>query len=193
VAVRILDGLISAGQQSEAVIDIKDYGINRKRYHFQHFTAGVAWNVASFLNLDEALNEAASNIMLSGVDPSTAISAYLIVQVPTADLNEPAFAVGEVQKAFREWCDAKHFHFEQRMETVVPDPTLQGSYHVILFLGGFDLNPLVRPFATNVQSHIQVLARDDEGKEQAATLQLLWERLIKYVEDSDETRRLFKE
>lgn len=192
VAVRILDALISAGQEAQAVIDAKDYAINRQRYHFQHFTAGVAWNVESFLNLDEALNEAAQNVMLSGVDPKTAVAAYLIVQVPTSEAQDPAFSVGEVQRTFREWCDAKSIHLEQRMETVVADPTLQGSYHVILFLGGFDINPLVRPYAAHVENHIRVLARDDEGKEQAATLRLLWERLVAYVEDSDETRRLFK-
>lgn len=191
VAVRILDALISAGQEAQAVIDAKDYAINRQRYHFQHFTAGVAWNVPSFMNLDEAIGEAFANTMM-GVDGKTAISAYLIVQAPASEINDPAFSVGEVQRGFRQWCDANGVHFEQRMETVVPDPTLQGSYHVILFLGGFDLNPLVRPYKSHVENHVKVLGRDEEGKEQAETLSLLWERLEKYVEESDETRRLFK-
>lgn len=192
VAARILNALISPGQGSLSVIDARDYAINRQRFHMQHFTAGVAWDVPKFLKLEEALNEALANLMMK-VDASTSISAYLILQVPPEDAHDPAFAPGEVESVFHAWCQEKKIRAEMRFQSVVPDATLQGSYHVILFFGGFDLTPLVIPYAPIVERHVQVLSKGfGGGAAEAEQIKELWRNLVEYVEVTNENRRVFQ-
>lgn len=193
VIVEVLNALISPGQESAAVIDARDYAINKQRYQMPYMTAGVAWEVPDILTLDEALNDAVEHLLFP-VDPKTSLFAYLILQVPPDAVHAPAFELDEVASGFKRWLSAQGIHAHTRMESVVPNRNLQGTYHAILFLGGFDLVPLVEQYKAQAERQIAALKARKFGADpaEAAAVETNWQRLVEYAEVSNEQRRLLQ-
>lgn len=190
IAVEVINALISPGQESAQVIDARDYAVNSQRYQMQHFTAGVAWDVPEVYEFESALDKAAENVLLP-IDPMTSISAYLILQVSPDKMEDPDFRPEAVGAAFRRWAEDNDLNADARMESVVPNPSLSGSYHAILLLGGFDLGPLLDRYEHLAEKQIDVLEQGfGSGESRAKDIQGYWDRLKEYVEVSDERREV---
>jgi hypothetical protein len=194
VVVEVLNALISPGQESSEVIDARDYAVNGQRYEMQHFTAGVAWDVPSLFKLEEALDEALANTLLP-IDPKSSLSAYLTLQVAPEEVDDAGFSPGEVNTAFRGWCESRGLRVDTRYQSVVPNRSLKGTFHAILFLGGFDLGPLVEPSKSLAEKQIRLHAKrfGPQGDSEAVELEELWKRLLEYVEVSNERRKALQE
>lgn len=188
IVVKVLNGLISPGQESVQVIDARDYAVNAQRYQMQHFTAGVGWDIPLMMEFEEGFNKALENLLLP-VDPTTSISAHLVLQVPPEEMDDPELSPREIGSKFKAWAREKGFALDTRMESVVPEPTLSNTYNVVLILGGFDLSDLIAPYESLAEQQIKVLSEQFGSSEgRSEEVRTLWERLKEYVEASNERR-----
>ncbi|MBI4393121.1 MAG: hypothetical protein HY556_04885 [Euryarchaeota archaeon] len=185
IAVETLNALISPGQKSSEIIDASDYARESVFHEILHFTAGVAWEVPSIINLDQGINEALESMLLP-IDPKTSLAAYLIVQVPPDEYDAPEFSSAEVGSTFEAWLSTNGFDIPVRYNSVVPNPSLRGTYHVILVLGGFNLEPLIKPVEPLMKKEIRRLKKAFRSDDDTSTrYEKIWKNLLEYSEASN--------
>lgn len=190
VIVEVINALMSPGQKAQNVIDAQDYASAAELYEMPHFTAGIAWDIPEYFEVGAALDEALSNTLIP-MDPSTSMSVYLVLQVPPDAMEKPAFSSEEVKRTFREWTEDRDIEAHTRMDSVVPNPNLSGTYHATLLFGGFDLTPLVGDYEDLVEKWIESKRKGfGDNSETVEEVESLWERLQEYVEVNNERRSI---
>lgn len=138
----IVDGLISPSRRAIEVIDAKDYVEQPHEMGVQHFTAGLSLdNHVDLLSVEGALDIAAEKTVVP-MDPETALATYCVVEVPEGQVGEGEFTPDDLGEILDSWTRA-NTSSQVVYKSIVPSNRLSNTFNVLLFLGGFDLEPFL--------------------------------------------------
>ncbi|RLM53895.1 hypothetical protein DVK02_10730 [Halobellus sp. Atlit-31R] len=176
--VSAIDLFISAGRRADDTIDVKDYVRKPQRRGVFHATFGTALEKPIGLDLKMAIQRAAENTYVP-LDPSTAEAAYVVVRAPDQRVQAGDVTTGRVRDAFAEWKSEQGLRGTVGMETLSRAPGRGRTLDVLVFLGGFDLAPLLEESLELYEMEKDALRRGD-GQEQLSRVGRLEENLRQY-------------
>ncbi|MGQ4555507.1 hypothetical protein [Halobellus sp. GM3] len=173
-----IDLFISAGRLAEDTIDVKDYVRKPQRRGVYHGTFGTALEKPIGLNLKMAIQRAAENTFVP-LDPSTAEAAYVVVRAPERRIDSGDVTTGRVGEAFAKWKAENGLRGTVGMETLSRAPGRGQTFDVLVFLGGFDLSPLIEESQELYEMEKEALHRGD-SHDQLSRIDRLEENLRQY-------------
>ncbi|MFB6091749.1 MAG: hypothetical protein ABEK02_01920 [Haloquadratum sp.] len=173
-----IDLFISAGRRAEDTIDVKDYYQRPQRRNVYHATFGTALEKPIGLDLEMAIQRAAENTFVP-LDPSTAEAAYVVVRAPEQRIDAGDVTTGRVRDAFSEWKAEQGLRGTVGMETLSRAPGRGRTLDVLVFLGGFDLTPLIEESWELFEMEKDALRRGD-AHDQLSRVDRLEENLRQY-------------
>lgn len=167
--VQAIEHLISAGRETNGVIDVQDLVAIPAEIGAYHFTPGVAEGLdANVYKLDYMFDKAAENTFVP-LDVNTARAAYVVVRAPENVIQRDDNNITEtnVKRAFEEWKSRNGMTGAPGMSTLAPKRERGNDVDVLLILGGFDLDPLLEhswekydAYKDNIQSGRAIAASE---------------------------------
>jgi cell division GTPase FtsZ len=142
---RIIDALdlfISAGRTADDTIDVKDYARQPQTRGAYHGTFGAELGKPIGLDIEVAIQNAADSTFVP-VDPSTAEAAYVVVRAPEQQVQDGQITAGDVRTAVADWKEEQGLDRAVGMQTLSTEPGGGNTFDVLVFLAGFDLDPLM--------------------------------------------------
>jgi cell division GTPase FtsZ len=142
---RIIDALdlfISAGRTADDVIDVKDYARQPQTRGAYHGTFGAELEKPIGLDIEVAIRNAADNTFVP-MDPSTAEAAYVVVRAPEQQVQNGKITAGDVRSAVADWKLEQGLDRAVGMQTLSTEAGGGNTFDVLVFLAGFDLDPLM--------------------------------------------------
>lgn len=185
--IEAFDLLISAGRETQGVIDVQDYISVPSQIGAYHFTPAVATEMdANVYDLEYMFDVAAGDAFVP-LDVSTTKAAYAIVRAPRKLANSE-ITESDVKTAFETWKSDRGIE-APGMSTVSVKDGGRSKVDVLLLLGGFDLEPLLSTSWDAYETHKDRL---DRGRRLGNT-SIPVERMQQIEENLDEYRRVLKE
>ncbi|WP_096389355.1 FtsZ/tubulin family protein [Halopenitus persicus] len=140
--IEAFDLMISAGRETQGVIDVQDYVSVPSQIGAYHFTPAIATDMnANVYDIEYMFEKAAENAFVP-MDVSTTKTAFAIVRVPRGLADDEDFSENAVNSAFESWKRERGIN-APGMSTVSIADGARGKVDVLLLLGGFDLEPLL--------------------------------------------------
>ena len=142
---RIIDALdlfISAGRTADDTIDVKDYARQPQTRGAYHGTFGAEFGKPIGLDIEVAIRNATDNTFVP-VDPSTAEAAYVVVRAPEQQVTDGKITAGDVRTSVADWKLEQGLDRAVGMQTLSTVPGGGNTFDVLVFLAGFDLDPLM--------------------------------------------------
>ncbi|WP_280536568.1 hypothetical protein [Halopenitus sp. POP-27] len=140
--IEAFDLMISAGRETQGVIDVQDYVSVPSQIGAYHFTPAIATDMnANVYDLEYMFEKAAENAFVP-MDVSTTKTAFAIVRAPRGLANDEEFSENAVNSAFESWKRDRGID-APGMSTVSITDGARDKVDVLLLLGGFDLEPLL--------------------------------------------------
>lgn len=159
-----LDLFLSSSEGAWNVVGPTEYVDPARWLNARHGTFGAALDRPLCLSLRSVLDAAAENAFVP-LDPSTAMTAYAVVRAPASRIESGEVTARAVQRAFAEWRTERGVDDAVGMATLVDAPDRGETMDALVFLGGFDLEPLV---AESREDYERVKATfADRGREDA--------------------------
>ena len=155
--VEAVDLLISAGRETQRVIDVEDYVAQPSNISGYHFTPAVTTDENYQIRSLEHMFDRASEATYVPMDVETCRAAYAIVRAPEHLVGDE-LTTNDVKQAFDSWKRKHGLTGTVGMETLTPKRATGNGVDVLLLLGGFDLNPLVDHAWDQYESHRENLA-----------------------------------
>ena len=137
-----LDLFISAGRLADDTIDVKDYARQPQTRGAYHGTFGAELGKPIGLDIEVAIRNAADNTFVP-MDPSTAEAAYVVVRAPEQQVTDGKITAGDVRTAVADWKLEQGLDGAVGMQTLSKAPGGGTTFDVLVFLAGFDLDPLM--------------------------------------------------
>lgn len=161
---QVLDGLISPSRRAIEVIDAKDYVKQPHEMGVQHFTAGLALdNYVDLLTVEGALDLAAEDTIIP-MDPQSALACYVVVEVPEEQVGQEEFTPHQLGTIVERWT-RENTSAQIVYKSIVPSERLSNTFDVLLFLGGFDLEPFLEDPLEAFETYKQTKEISVEGLE----------------------------
>ena len=181
--VEAFDLMISAGRETEGVIDVQDYVSVPSQIGAYHFAPAVATDLnADVYDLEFMFERAAKNAYVP-MDVDTTKAAFAVVRVPRALRGSDEFSESAVNAAFDAWKRDRGID-APGMSTVALRDGGRSKVDVLLLLGGFDLDPLLHQSWDDFERHRDRL---EQGRQLGtdtipeATMERIEENLDEYV------------
>ena len=137
-----LDLFISAGRTADDTIDVKDYARQPQTRGAYHGTFGAELGKPIGLDIEVAIRNAADSTFVP-MDPSTAEAAYVVVRAPEQQVADGKITAGDVRTAVADWKLEQGLDRAVGMQTLSKAPGGGTTFDVLVFLAGFDLDPLM--------------------------------------------------
>lgn len=156
--IEAFDLMISAGRETQGVIDVQDYVSVPSQIGAYHFTPAIAMDMdANVYDIEYMFEKAAENAFVP-MDVSTTKTAYAIIRVPRGLTKDEEFSENAVNSAFDSWKREKGID-APGMSTVSISDGARRKVDALLLLGGFDIEPLLDRSWDDFQTHKQRLDR----------------------------------
>lgn len=179
--IEAFDLMISAGRETQGVIDVQDYISVPSQIGAYHFTPAVATEMdANVYDLEYMFDVAADNPYVP-LDVSTTKAAYAIVRAPRS-LAGSELSESDVKTEFESWKSDRGID-APGMSTVSVKEGGRSKVDVLLLFGGFDLEPLLSTSWDEYETHRDRLERGrrlGNGSISAEQMERIEENLNEY-------------
>ncbi|MGQ4555234.1 hypothetical protein [Halobellus sp. GM3] len=139
-----LELVFESGRQGDHVITPSEYAAIPRRRGIAHATFGTALGEPVESDLESAIERATENAFVP-LDPSTAEAVSVVVRAPEPRLAAGDVTRGELEEAVAAWENARGIRGAVGTTKLVSASAASEALDVLVFLGGFDLDPLLDP------------------------------------------------